>query len=592
MRYQRSKTISCLLAMGAVSLPLQADETLPDSGVIMRALSDEITRSMKLQLEDLEKPYFLRYTVDDSITYQISAAYGTITSFERDRSRKFYSQVRVGTYELDNTNFSDIGSGFFFGMFGRGGGGASLPLDDDYLGIRQAIWWATDQNYKDAVEKLTKKRAYMKDKNIDDRPDDFSKADPVQQSEPTAKLRFDPAAWKKNLKRITAAFRNYEDIQDSKTQLFVGAGNTYVVNSEGTRVRFAYYGAIMVVTAESQADDGMKVSNKLTYYGRSPADFPPVEKIIEDIGEMVSDLAKMSQAPLLDQYTGPVLFDGEAAGQMFRKMFADGIAGQVDPVGTQRRMFQGAKSLEKKLGKRILPVSFQVYDDPTVDKVGDRFLLGHFRFDEEGVAAKRVEIVKDGTLKTMVLSRVPTKKLSGSNGHGRRSPGQGTVKASIGCLFIVDKAGVPADELKAALIEAARNEDLEYGLRVTSLQTTGMGSSPADFFSLIMRMQRGGGEPSLGDPVAVFKVYVDDGREELIRGCEFGQVTVRSLKKMLAAGDTATVHNYINVGLGGATPPASIISPAVLFEELELSKIEQEHPKLPILKAPIARETS
>ena len=34
MRYQRSKTIICLLAMGAVSLPLQADETLPDSSAM------------------------------------------------------------------------------------------------------------------------------------------------------------------------------------------------------------------------------------------------------------------------------------------------------------------------------------------------------------------------------------------------------------------------------------------------------------------------------------------------------------------------------------------------------------------------------
>ena len=63
-----------------------------------------------------------------------------------------------------------------------------------------------------------------------------------------------------------------------------------------------------------------------------------------------------------------------------------------------------------------------------------------------------------------------------------------------------------------------------------------------------MRMQRGGGQPPLPDPVAVYKVYVDDGREELVRGCEFGQITVASLRRILAAGDRATVHNYIEVG--------------------------------------------
>ena len=97
------------------------------------------------------------------------------------------------------------------------------------------------------------------------------------------------------------------------------------------------------------------------------------------------------------------------------------------------------------------------------------------------------------------------------------------------------------------------------------------------------------GPKGLGDPVFVYKVYVDDGREEMVRGCEFGPIKVRDLKDIIAAGNTPTVYNYIGMGMGGTTPPSSIIAPAVLFEELELNKIEQEHDKLPILKPPITR---
>ncbi len=296
-------------------------------------------------------------------------------------------------------------------------------------------------------------------------------------------------------------------------------------------------------------------------------------------------------APIIESYTGPVLFDGVASGQVFRKLLGDGVAGSVTPVGTKRRSATGAGSLEKKIGQRVLPKSFQVYDDPTVEKFDGVVLFGHYRYDDEGVEARRVDIVSNGVLKDMDMSRVPTKKLSGTNGHGRRSPGGGTVKASIGCLFVQDDDAVSDAELKAALIEAAKDEGLEYGLRITSLRSAGITSSQSDIFAFFMRMQRGQ-QAGLGDPVFAHKVYVDDGHEELVRGMEFEPVEVRNLKKILAASDTRTVYNYIGIGFAGATPPSTIIAPAVLFEELELHKIEQEHDKLPILKTPASRKTS
>ncbi|MGB2988049.1 MAG: metallopeptidase TldD-related protein [Phycisphaerae bacterium] len=579
-----------LLLGAAGALPATAVETMPDSKELMRALVDEINRSMKLQMEDLEKPYFIQYTVEDSVFYHITANYGDITSSDRRRSREFFSQTRVGSYDLDNTSFSDESSPFaaFFGG-GDGGGRASLPLEDDYAAIRQSIWWATDQDYKDAVETLTKKRAYMRDKNLQDRPNDFSKASIIEHIEPTATIDFDRAVWEKNLKRISAQFNKHTQVQDSKVQLLVAAGNTHIVNTEGTRLRTPDTGALLIVSTELQAEDGMKISDGLDYFGRTPQDLPPVDKIIDDIDKMVNRLSDVAEAPILERYTGPVLLDNLAAAQMFRTLLAEGVAGEVDPVGTQRRMLTGAGSLEKKLDQRILPDSFRVYDDPTVRKLGDTYLLGHYRYDDEGVQAEKVDVVVDGVLKSMVMSRVPTKKLSGSNGHARRLPGSNTVKPAIGCLFVADDKGVWNQQLKAKLIEMAKGEGLDYGLRIASVRTTGIGSSRRDLFAIFMRMQQRGGQENLGDPIYAYKVYVDDGREELVRGLEFGQIKLRDLKQIAAAGTTPAVYNYIGIGFGGATPATSIIAPPVLFEELELSKIEQEHEKLPILKTPLDR---
>jgi hypothetical protein len=498
MQQRVLRTTGVLVIFAAGALPSAASDVLPDSDLILRAMTDELTRSMQLQMEDLEMPYFIRYAVADSITYEISAAYGALTGSRRARSRTFHGQTRVGSYELDNTNFTSGGGGFFFG--GRSGGGsarASLPLDGDYSAIRQAIWRATDRNYKNAVETLTKKRSYMKDKNIEDRPDDFTKAPVVEHLEDGAKLEFDKSQWQENCKRLSARFKKYQQIQNSNVQLYVGAGNTYIVNSEGTRVRTGDAGVLLIITAEVQADDGMKFSDNRSYIGDTTKDLPQLEEILEDIDQMVEKLGKLMKAPILEEYSGPVLFDGLAAGQMFRKMLAEGIAGEVEPVGTQRRTLTGAKNLQKKLNKRILPKTMAVYDDPSKKEHGDDLLFGHYRYDDEGVPAQKVDIVVDGKLKDMAMSRVPTKELSGSNGHGRRPPGGSEVQAAVGCLFIEDQNGVSDEQLKQALIEATEEQDLEYGIRVASIRSAGLTSSRSDLLAMLMRMRTGGGDSSL-----------------------------------------------------------------------------------------------
>jgi hypothetical protein len=313
-----------------------------------------------------------------------------------------------------------------------------------------------------------------------------------------------------------------------------------------------------------------------------------MQEILSDVDDMVAKLTAAMEAPSVDQYTGPILFDGRSAAQMFQVMLAPGVVGKPDVVGEQRRSFEGAESLEKKLGTRILPRSFRVWDDPTVKKHDGQMLFGYYKYDDEGVPAQRVDIVVDGKLENMCMSRVPTKKLSGTNGHCRQAAGGGGAEAAIGTLFIEDEDGMSEEELKAELIELAKDEGLEYGVRIKSIKSPGITSSRSDLMSFFMRMQTPGGS-TLGDPVIAYKVHVKDGKEEPFRGCEFGPVEVRSLKRIAAAGDTPEVYNYIGLGFGGATPASTIIAPPVLFEELELSKIEQEYDKLPILKTPLAR---
>ena len=150
------RTLLFLPTLLAGGLAFAFADQVSDNDVLFKALGDELKRSMSLRLEDLDQPYFIQYAVDDSVTYRIAAGQGGLLSSDQSRSRVLHSQVRVGSYELDNSNFTGRG-----GAGGRRGlsGSTELPTDDDYMALRHAIWLATDSQFKEAVEALTQKRA-------------------------------------------------------------------------------------------------------------------------------------------------------------------------------------------------------------------------------------------------------------------------------------------------------------------------------------------------------------------------------------------------------------------------------------------------
>lgn len=159
-------------------------------------------------------------------------------------------------------------------------------------------------------------------------------------------------------------------------------------------------------------------------------------------------------------------------------------------------------------------------------------------------------------------------------------------RSIIGCLYVESSKGLSPDDLKKELRDAADSEGLKFGLRVTSLRSAASGGGGFGGRGGFGRGGGGGAARAIGDPISIFKVYVADGREEPVRGCEFSAVDLRSLRRIIATGSAQFVHNSV----GGAAPSSSVIAPDILFEELELSRIKRESEKKPIMEAPHARK--
>jgi hypothetical protein len=67
-------------------------------------------------------------------------------------------------------------------------------------------------------------------------------------------------------------------------------------------------------------------------------------------------------------------------------------------------------------------------------------LIGGYKIGDEGVAAQRIDVVKNGVLKTLLTSRIPSANNQTSNGHARRTADGGAFRGSAANLFVTGAA--------------------------------------------------------------------------------------------------------------------------------------------------------
>jgi predicted Zn-dependent protease len=533
------------LAAGAFTTLRAQQKQLPaaaDSDPILRALQAELTRSKaQLKMENVDAPFYIEYRVFDVEQFDANAAFGSLRSQNRSRIRLLRAVVRLGDYKLDS--FFNAGQGI----------SDILPLDNDELAIRHQVWLATDQAYKRASEAFSNKKAMLKQLNVDQPVDDFAKAAPVVSVGPTAKLVIEPAKWTKMLENATNVYRNDPQIQTFAASLNFTVVSQYFVNTEGTVTRHGAGHYQIVLNASEQAPDGMRLDRSPQFTSSRVEELPSPEEFQKDALDLVQGMKQLREAPIVDEeYRGPVLFSGDASSDMFFELVVPNVLGRRPPPGRPARTTGLFASSWKA---RVLPDFMSVVDDPTLDAFAGHGLGGNYQVDDEGVTAAPVTVVDKGTLVNYLIGRVPIRDFPASNGHGRAS-GNGNTGPAPGNLFFRPAKSSTRAELKKQMLDECRTRGLKYGYYVDTLG------------------------PRLS-PRMLYRVWTDDGREELVRGAIFNELDVRALRSdLVAAGDDPLVSN--RTGL----PFMTIVSPSVLFDELEVKRADTAKEKLPDYPAP------
>ena len=555
-----------LAANKPASLPAAASpEQQPPQAApspVIATMSQELEREMPLLSKANPPAYFISYILTSTDRSEVMGSNGALLSSEESRSRWLETQVRVGSYDLDNTH--KVGNS----APGQGSFGVSVPIDDAPDVLRRAMWQETDKQFRSASEALIKINTSkeVQVQTAEEHAPDFAREQPHTFYGPEVSVHPDRKPWEEKVRLYTRAFRASPQILNSIVTFSATGDNQYQVTSEGSRLQFGQVHYRLELFIQGKAPDGMDINRYYNFDWANPADAPDDKTVLAEGQVLRKELEALVAAPLVEPYAGPALLTGRATAVFFHEVFGHRAE------GFRQKDINEGQTFARKVGEPILPNFLSIYDDPTERKLGKDILIGYYPFDDEGTPSERVTLVDHGILRNFEMSRQPLTGFPVSNGHGRRQIGAQPVSRQ-GNLIVQSSLSVSNAELRKKLIEEIKRQGKPFGLLIDDI---------AGGFTFTGR-----GQPQAFQvqPLVVYKVYADGRPDELVRGVDIVGTPLVSLTKIVATGDTMETFNGY-CGAESGSVPVSASAPAILISEMEVQKKETSTDKPPILPPP------
>lgn len=574
------------LGLGREVLLMPARTFVEDDQAIARALREEAARSMaELHLADSPRPYYVAYAVSDVNQAVVTATFGAVTGATGYRGRLLRTEVRVGDPTFDNSNTAES-------VFGSDV--ESLPVDDDGPALRRELWLRTDEAYKNAIETLAKKKsaaAGQASREDEGEVPDFSSDKPAQLVVPFPGGAPEPDQLVDVVTRLSTVAREFSEIAGSRVTGTYATVRRRFVSSAGAASDESRGTVRVDAVAETQAPDGMRLVNFVSFTASTPSGLPPLADMQKAVRHMATELVEMREAPIAQNGAATVLFEGPAAGQIVKLLLGDNLAGTPAPRTASGGEERGQTSdFAERLGQKVAASLLMASDDPLRDLgPGKVPLFGAYRIDDEGIASERVTVIDSGVLKGLLMTRAPRKELTHSNGHARATRFGGP-RAVVGNLIVSGKPNAPRAALSrpallAEMTRAAKSGALRSYI-VKLLDDPGVAgvASGDDNVSMFSVGGASRSAPSI-KPLVVYRLNAD-GKEELVRGLTLEGLVPRSLKDIVAMGKDGTVYNYQEGGAGFVGIPSSVVAPPLLFTDVDVRRSIGKNRRPPLYPRP------
>lgn len=560
INFERPTSVGCLLLpLVCATLVLFGDFLRADT---LKIMEQELDRSF-VELQDEEiPPYYISYEITENAGATAEGAFGEVTNQTSYMTRHLDVDLRVGSYEMDNTHPHE---GFPLVMSMAGLLLPILVAVDDEESLRTALWLKTDSQYKAALhvfEGIQDEDRSRQRKEL--RVDDFSRAPVVEHSEEKLEPAWNVEDWTEHINRYSSPFAESEAIQHNRIEITCNVETRWFVNTEGSRIQISKPLCRMNVVASTKADDGIEYSLSRTFAADSPGRLFNETEVLASVKEMISDLEALRIAPALDAYEGPAILGGRASSVFFHQIAGKGLEG--NPLLN----IWGEPSIRLEIGERVLPESFSVIFDPSLDMFRGERLLGHYTYDNEGVRGKRVTAIESGVPVDLLRSRTPVNEADLSNGHGRREAGS-RVSARQSSMFVEVADSLTPEELEALLLAKVREQGKSYGLYIEEL--VDLETQANDLLSMTFddAFQIG---PTV-KPLFMYKIY-SDGTRELVRGTHNLALNLDLMRQVETGSSDFRVFNDISFDESGSVP-VSTVAPSIFLSQIKLG--DDKNPK-------------
>ncbi len=366
---------------------------------------------------------------------------------------------------------------------------------------------------------------------------------------------FDAEEWQKMLNEVTHMFRSEKHLLDVSASLESKMVRKYLVTSDGGEIVDNEKRYTLYMTAKILRSNGRTKTLNKRYNVRRLPELPSKEVMMNDVKELLHILNGLYDAPDFESFEGPLLLGSIATGIFMHEMIG-------------HRLESGYRGgIFKPYGTRVFPDFVQITDDPTTVDYRGTSLIGHYKYDDDGIPAQAVTCIKDGMFMSMLTSRTPCFKGSVSNGHGRGEFDCEPVARQAN-FFVSTSNPVGDSQMREMFIETLKRQNLEYGIYIPEFESGQEGWLDSKHSS-IMNPQK----PSVPDSLVDFrvdfkyayKIFADGRPDELVNGTRVYLRRETMCNALTAMGAVCEVYT----GLCGARSgfvPVSLIAPKSLFK--------------------------
>lgn len=554
------------------SLPeVISQELQKKDSIITAALRDELNRNMeKLVEEGYEKPFFMGYRISDLQLKVASSTLGALTISREAKTRDWNTRIMVGDYEINDENFNDSFEGNSNDTYFE-----SVPLEDDYWGIRRMLWASTNNVYKRAARLYKQKVKAINDYDIDYKLKDFSEEKPQNYRDEENFALADLSVVENLSTELSAYLKNYDSIYSGSATVTDIGMRTYFENSEGTSVIKNEQMSIAVVSV-SQIDKDLQFQTaNLDYFAPSMEELPDAEVIKSDIDQYMDHLQNRANLEELEEdYSGPVLLKGQAAAEFLKASL----------LNTEKGIFAIRKSFSNKNQDTVKRFFDELEDELTEEeklKVGNKKmivtnysglkefegqkLVGSYLVDSEGVVPPdSLVLIKDGLIQQKINSRIPAPRAEKSTGSKRFSIAVGGMNDNIapGVLKVDFTECMSESEIIEYFKSSIEENDAVVGIIIEKPELL-----------------------SSTKPRQYFTYNRINGEKKQIGKVSFNNSAKNSLKRIIAVSDEYYVYNFLYGGSGyssasSGVPVSMIVPKYILIRDADASKSKYKPRKM------------